>query len=422
MTSNATESPEQRTRREDQWLGEPADAAALSGLRVGRIWGVEVVLDWSLLMIFAIISFDLGMRLFPSWHPDWPARLRWAVALGAAALFLGSVLLHELSHALTARARRVPIGRITLFLFGGVAHMEREPDTPSSEFLIAIAGPLASLLLGFGAAVLGTSLSGVDLAAAAATGDPLAVRAALGKAPPLATLLLWLGPINLMLAVFNLIPGFPLDGGRVLRALLWAWTKDLTRATRWASRAGQLVAWVLMALGLLDIFGGALGSGLWLLVIGWFLNNAAKLSYQQRLLHSSLREARVADIMNTRIAHISAELPISDLVRDHVLSGEQRVFPVESAGHLLGLMRISDVRKLQPAEWSRARVRDVMSPAAPADQLHPEESAERALEQLRGGHFDQLPVMQDSQVIGLVGRGELMRWLEWRKDVARAPA
>lgn len=421
MTSNPTVTPEQRSRPEYRWPYGPADSG-LSGVRLGSIWGVEVVLDWSLLMIFAIISFDLGMRLFPGWHPDWSPRLRWGVALGAAALFLGSVLLHELSHALMARARKVPIRRITLFLFGGMAHMERDPDTPGSEFLIAIAGPITSLLIGLCAAALGARLSGVDLAAAAASGDPLALRAALGRAPPLATLLLWLGPINLMLAIFNLVPGFPLDGGRVLRSLLWAATKDLTRATRWASGVGQLVAWGLMALGLFDIFAGAFGSGLWLLLIGWFLNNAAKVSYQQRLLHSSLREARVADVMNTHIAHIPADLPISELVRDHVLSGEQRVFPVESGGHLLGLMRIGDVRKLQPGEWSTARASDVMSPAAGVDQLHPEESAERALEQLRGGRFDQLPVLQDSQVVGLVGRGELMRWLEWRNDVARAAA
>jgi len=389
---------------------------------VGSIAGVQVLLDGSLLLIFGIISFDLGLRLFPSWHPDWSRGLSWAVALAAAALFLLSVLLHELSHALVARARGVPIRRITLFLFGGVAHMEREPETPASEFLIAIAGPITSLLIGIGAAALGANLSGVDLTAAGASGDPLALRAALGTAPPLATLLLWLGPINLMLAIFNLVPGFPLDGGRVLRSVIWAVTKDLTRATRWASGAGQLVAWGLMALGLLDIFAGALGSGLWLLLIGWFLNNAAKFSYQQRLLHSSLRDARVADVMNTRIAHVSPDLPISELVRDHALTGEQRLFPIESEGRLLGLLRISDVRRLEPSAWSAARVRDLMSPAAAADKLRPDESAEQALEQLRGGRFDQLPVMQDSQVVGLVGHGELMRWLEWRNDTARAQA
>jgi Zn-dependent protease len=417
MTSNPLESTRQRPRAEDQWP-YGATEPELPGLRVGSISGVQVVLDWSLLMIFTIISFDLGMRVFPSWHSDWAPGLRWALALAAAALFLVSVLLHELSHALVARLRGVPIRRITLFLFGGVAHMDRDPDTPGSEFLIAIAGPVTSLLIGIGAAALGVSLSGVDLAAATATGDPLALRAALRSVPPLATLLLWLGPINLMLALFNLIPGFPLDGGRVLRSLLWAATKDLTRATRWASGAGQFVAWGLMALGLLEIFAGAFVSGLWLVLIGWFLNNAAKLSYQQRLLHASLRDARVADVMNTRIAHLPPDLPLSELVRDHAFSGEQRVFPVESDGRLLGLIHVSDVRKLDPAEWSSVQARDLMSPTAEMAKLRPEESAEQALERLRNGYTDQLPVMQDSQVVGLVGRGELLRWLEWRNAVA----
>lgn len=422
MTRDPLQSMRQPARHEERTALLESTARTRSGLRLGSLFHVDLVLDWSLLIIFAIISVDLGMRLFPSWHPEWSPGLSWAVALGAALLFLISVLLHELAHAVVARARGVPVRRITLFLFGGLAHMDRDPDTPRSEFLIAIAGPITSLLIGMGALAMASSLSGVDLEAATSTGDPEAVMSALSKVPPVASLLLWLGPINLMLALFNLVPGFPLDGGRVLRSLLWAVTKDLTRATRWASGAGQAIAWALMAFGAFNVFSGAVGSGLWLVLIGWFLNNAAKLSYQQLLLHDSLREVCVADVMNTRITRLAPELLVSELVRDHVLSGEQRVFPIQADGRLLGLIGLRDVRKLAPSEWSSALVQDVMSPTADTPGLRPDESAEHALKQLAAGSVEQLPVMQDSQVIGLVGQAELMRWLGWRRDLARSHA
>src|SRR5690606_6115772 len=267
------------------------------------------------------IAFGLATGVFPLWHPEWPAALAWGTALGAAALFLASVLVHELSHALVGRIGGIEVRRITLFMLGGMAHMEREPPTWRSELAMAAVGPLTSLVLGLAFLWLAGIVAGpldVDL------DNP---REALAQLSPLATLLLWLGPINILLAVFNLVPGFPLDGGRVLRAILWGATGNLRHATRWASLGGQGFAWLLIGAGALMIFGwhfpllggGAFG-GLWLMLIGWFLNNAALVSYRQLLVKQTLEEVRVARLMQQRVVRIDPDLPVSELVEKHIMA------------------------------------------------------------------------------------------------------
>ncbi len=212
-----------------------------AGLRLGHIAGIEIAADWSLLIIFWLITFTLAVGLFPGWHPDLSAALSWASALAAAVLFFASVLTHALSHALVGRAHGIVIRRITLFMFGGMAQMENEPSTWRAEFAMAIVGPLASLALGFSFLGLAAIISApLDV-------DPDKPQEALAALAPLPTLLVWLGPVNIILAIFNLVPGFPLDGGRVLRAILWAVTGNLRLATRRASQAGQGFAWLLMA-------------------------------------------------------------------------------------------------------------------------------------------------------------------------------
>jgi len=251
------------------------------GMRIGEIHGIEILLEWTLGIVFLVVAVSLGAAVFPIWHPNWSYALTWSLALVGSALLIVSVLVHELAHAFVGRALGVKVRQITLFMFGGVAHLEREPHVWHAEFWMALAGPAMSLILGVGFAWAGVALT-PQIGPEAL--DPMR---SLQSMSPLATMLLWLGPINLMLAIFNLVPGFPLDGGRMLRAALWGVTGDIYRATRLAAGMGQAFGIVMMGFGLamiagfdVPILGSGIASGLWVGLIGRFLHKAAFMSYQ----------------------------------------------------------------------------------------------------------------------------------------------
>ena len=382
------------------------------GIDIGRIAGVAVRLDLSLVIIFVLITTLLAFGLLPTWHPDWPAALTLFTAATAAVLFLVSVLLHELSHAIVGRRLGMRIDRITLFVFGGMAHMAGEPPTWRTEFAMAIVGPVTSLVIGVACLVLAGVLAGpVGLDAA----DPLQAVAGLG---PLPTLLPWLGPVNVLLAAFNLVPGFPLDGGRVLRSLLWAATGDLQRATRWASLAGQGFALLLIAVGFAMIlglrvppFGSGLVGGLWLALIGWFLNNAAILSYRQVVVSETLRDLPVTRVMYTDYQPVAPDDSVHDLVERHLLRSSQRAFPVEQLGRFVGLVCLQDVNRLPRDAWHTTRVADVMTGRAALDALPPSAMASEALTLLGERRVNQVPVVDGDRLLGLVTRENIVTWL-----------
>ena len=395
--------------------------AVHGGFRLGRLFGIDITADWSLLIIFALIAVNLGLGLFPAWHPDWGPALVWSVALLAAVLFLASIVVHELAHALVARRNGTPVRRITLFVFGGMAHMEREPPSPRAEFLMAAVGPLVSLVIGIAATLIGSAMaSGVMTRYGE---DPELLMRAL---PPGPTLLLWLGPINVLIGLFNLIPGFPLDGGRVLRALLWWSSGNLERATRWASGVGRVCSWALMAAGISMLFGVSvpfLGAGvvqgLWLLLIGWFLNNAARASYQQLLIRSAFEDLTVADMMRRHPLLVAPEVMVDELVRDYFMQADQQAFPVVAIdGKLLGLVEMAQVRAVPRSEWSLTRVEDIMTPADAVEAVTPDEDAVHALHSL--ADHEQVPVVVQGRVAGVLQRQDLMRWLALRTDLAPA--
>jgi len=202
------------------------------GVHIGRIFGINVRIDWSWIFIFLLVTWSLAIGVFPSWHPEWSLSLSWTVAIAASILFFASILAHELAHSLVAKMRGLPVRRITLFLFGGVSNLEREPPSPKTEFFIAIVGPITSVALGLIFLLMGgLSIGGIQNLAA----EPSEM---LSQLNPLTTLLLWLGSVNILIGLFNLVPGFPLDGGRILRSLVWMATGSLRKATRWASGAG----------------------------------------------------------------------------------------------------------------------------------------------------------------------------------------
>jgi Zn-dependent protease/predicted transcriptional regulator len=384
----------------------------VGGLRLGRIAGIEVVMDWSLLIIFVLILVSLAGGVFPSWHPNWNPGLTWLTALGAAILFFISVLLHELSHALVGRRFGVSIRRITLFMFGGMAHMENEPPSWRAELMMALAGPLMSFALGILFGSLASLIAGpIEL-------DPEDPGRALSALGPVATLLAWLAPINIILGAFNLVPGFPLDGGRVLRAIMWGVTGDFLLATRRASRAGQVIAWLLMAIGFLMIiglrvpfFGTGLVSGLWLIFIGWFLNNAALLSYRQLIVRESLEGVPVSCLMQTRFTRVDPDMRISTLLDEHVMASGQRAFPVEQAGKLVGMVCVRDLHKRSRDAWDATTVREIMTPAEQLAIVSPQDDAFDVLALLGQRDLNQLPVVEDGRLLGLIRREDILKWL-----------
>jgi Zn-dependent protease/CBS domain-containing protein len=389
------------------------------GIRLGQIAGIQIHMDWSLLVIFFLIAFSLGAGLFPAWHPDWTPGVSWLTALAAAVLFFASVLVHELSHALVGRSYGIEIRRITLFIFGGMAHVEREPGAWRAELWMAIVGPITSLALGFLFVMLGKALIGdVDI-------DPDHPRQAFSHFGPVATLLFWLGPVNILLGVFNLVPGFPLDGGRVLRAVLWGMTGDLRRATRLASSVGQGFAWLLIATGFamilgvrVPIFGTGLIGGIWLAFIGWFLNNAALMSYQQLLVREALEHVPVSRLMRRNFDTVHPGLAVGTLVEEHIMGTEQRAFPVLDRDRLVGMVCLQDVRKVPRDQWPATRVEDIMTPAGQVAAVEPQDDAAEAMVVLSRRAVNQLPVVDQDKLVGLLRREDILRWLSLYGDAS----
>ena len=256
--------------------GEDSGESLTHSVPLFTIFDIQIRLDFSVLIIFALIVTSLGSAVFPQWHPDWGPALVWATAAASGLVFFISLLAHELSHSIVSQHYGIRVPRITLFLFGGIAESSSEPDRPKVEFLVAVVGPLTS----FAISVLCTNLAltldgGEQLMRQLNQGN----AEALSRLGPLATGLLWLGSINMIIAIFNIVPGFPMDGGRVFRAIAWAVTGDKSKATRWAANAGRYLGWTLMFLGLLVFFRGGFG-GLWWVLIGWFISNIATI-YRQ---------------------------------------------------------------------------------------------------------------------------------------------
>lgn len=398
-----------------------AASAGVRSIRLMTIAGIDIQLDWSLLIIFFLIATTLGGGLFPTWHPDWSATMIWTTAGIAAVLFFASVLLHELSHALVGRRVGVDVRRITLFVFGGMAQIEHEPGRWGAELWMAIVGPLTSLLIAFACLAWAGASGRVDAISTAAD-----VRSYLAQLGPIPTLLAWLGQINLVLALFNLVPAFPLDGGRVLRAVMWGVNGDLRRATQWASSIGQAFAWLLIAIGVAMIlgfrvpfFGAGAFNGVWLAFIGWFLNNAALVSYRQLITREALEGVPVSRLMLTRFDAVDPELSVASLIEDHALRSGQRAYPVVLEGQLLGIVFLQDLARLETDQRARVRARDVMTPVTEIKALAPQDDALDALKLLGERNVGQAPVIDGGRIAGLIRREDILRWLTFQRS---APA
>jgi Zn-dependent protease/CBS domain-containing protein len=375
----------------------------MDALKVGRIFGIDIRIHWSWLAIFFLLLWWLAEGFFDDVgaYSHWSAIERWVASGITTILFFVSILLHELSHSLVARRLGLPVHSITLFIFGGVSSLSQEPDSPGQEFKMAIVGPLMSFALGILAAAIAAGLwaGGLDDTV------PGAVAA-------------YLAFINIAVGIFNMLPGYPLDGGRVLRASLWARTNSMLRATRWASRVGTIIAFGLMALGVLSALAGNWLGGVWFIVIGWFLRNTSEQAYQQLLYRNTLEGAKVGDIIDKSFEGAPPDIPLSEIVNDYILGRGQRCVPVVVEGNLLGLITLGDLRGFPPEEWATTSAFRAMTSREQLHTIASEDELMAALELMAANDVHQLPVIDGFDFSGFVTRADVIRRIQVKAELA----
>jgi Zn-dependent protease len=384
-------------------------AARGSRLRLGSILGFEIDIDHSWFVILFLVFWSLSRVVFPERAPALGTGTHALMGMVATVLFFASLLAHELSHALVSRSKSIPVEGITLFIFGGMARTTREPDTPRDELLIAGVGPLMSLALAGLFWALGRLATG------------------LGASPAIGTVADYLALINFALAVFNMLPGFPLDGGRVFRALAWGATGDRTTATRWASNGGRWIGTFLMVLGGLQALAGAPLGGLWLAFIGWFLRSLAQMAYQQHVVHDLLSGYVAGDFMSRDPAVIDAGVSLEVLVADHFMRARYGGYPVVDGGVLVGLVTLEDVKSVPRARWASATVGDAMTPLSECATLPLDAEMTAVLEAMSAaGAGGRALVMDGGRLAGIISASDIARWVQraqWMLPIgARASA
>lgn len=360
-------------------------------------FGIQVNVHWSWLILGFLVASSLAAGWFPVLVPGASAGMYWTAGIiGAVGLFF-SIVIHEFCHALVGRAYKMPIENITLFLFGGVAQMEDEPPSPKAEFQMAIAGPIASVVLAgifFGLYLLTDTGNQNNLLQATFS---------------------YLGSINLVVAVFNMLPGFPLDGGRVLRSILWHFKKDIVWATKIASGIGQGFGGLLIFLGAFSFFAGQIGSGIWAFLLGLLLMTFARSSYVQLLVKQNLHGKPAVNFMDASPRTVTPQTPVSDLLRDYLNHGEQSVYPVlNNDQEFVGCVAISEAKKIPEKEWSEHLVNEIAHECSSDQKITPETDAEAALSRMSKTGYRELIVVQGNKLLGILNQNALIRYLAIR--------
>ncbi len=365
--------------------------------QIFRAFGIPIYLDLSWFVVVLLISWSLADNVFPNSLPGRSVSSYWTLGISATLGLFVSIILHELAHALVARRFSVPIRGITLFIFGGVAEMAEEPPSARAEFLVAVAGPIASI---------GVAASCFGLAAF------------LAGTPPASTVLGFLAGLNLVLVAFNMIPAFPLDGGRVLRSLLWHLRKDLRWATRITSWIGSAFGMVLIALGLYRaLFGGDLIGGLWSFMIGVFLRNAAQMSYRHVVIRKALEGEPVSRFMITHPITVPRAIPISDLVQNYVYKHHFKMFPVVEGDNLLGCVTTRAIKQIPQAEWARQSVGAILETCSPNNTITPGADAMHALARMSQSNVSRLMVVESDQLVGILALKDLLKFLSLKVEL-----
>lgn len=363
------------------------------------VYGITVRVDLSWLIIALLITWSLAVGLFPERFVGLPWITYWLMGVvGALGLFL-SVILHELSHSLVARRYGIPIKGITLFIFGGVAEMQDEPESPKAEFLMAAAGPIMSLLI-----------SAVSWGLFHLSDRLLWPLPAIG-------IFWYLGLINVLLAAFNLIPGFPLDGGRLLRAILWHWNGNLRSATQTAARIGSLFGLLLIALGVFSFLTGSFVSGVWWVLIGMFLRNAAQRSYQQLLVRQSLQGMPVGRFMNPNVVTVQPDTTIEQLVEQYLYTHHYRIYPVVDSGRLVGCVSMRQIKLVPREQWHTATVGSIICSCGRDNTISPQTDAMEVLGLMSRSGSSRLMVVEGERLVGIVTLRDLMKFLAIKMEL-----
>jgi len=363
---------------------------------LGRILGIPIRLDYSWFLIFVLLTWSLAVGYYPAEFKNLPASHYWIMAALTTIMLFVSVLLHELGHSVVAMHYKVPVRSITLFIFGGVSLIGAEPPSPSAGFWISIAGPIVSFALAGIFRQLYPLLAGFTQVLA---------------------IVKYLAYINVALGVFNLIPGFPLDGGGVFRSIVWGFTHSMRRATIIASTVGRFIAYLFIFLGVLQMFEGNFMNGLWIAFIGWFLESAARGMIQQQALHDLLAGHKVSQAMSPHYTAIPADTTLQQLVDHHILAIGQRSFLVNRGGQVMGLLTLHHIKGIPRSAWPTTTVAQIIIPASEMKRIGPDDDLWQAVEKMDRDGVNQLPVMSNGTVLGVLRREDVLSYLRTLREL-----
>jgi Zn-dependent protease/CBS domain-containing protein len=368
-----------------------------ASVSLGRIWGIPIGLHWSLFLVFALLTWSLAVSIFPSQYPRLASGELWLLAVVTSVLFFASILLHELGHAWVALREKLPVTGITLFIFGGVAQIGAMSRSPGTEFRVAIGGPIVSLALAVLFGIIGRLAGGVDELAAPSQ---------------------YLARINMALLLFNLIPGYPLDGGRMLRAAVWYFTGNERTGWRVAAVSGQLVSFGMIGIGAYLLFTGNVADGIWLIFIGWFLQNATASEQAAATLETQLRGTTVSQAMGiVEEPRVPSRLKVRQMIDDYVLPTGQRYFLVVDDDVPRGLVTLRDLAEVPRERWDWVSVAEVMRPWSQLTSVQPRSELLAALQLMDDNQIGQLPVLDGGRLIGLLTREEIIHFLRLRAEI-----
>ena len=370
-----------------------------SSVRLFKIYGIEIRLDYSWFIIFALIAYYFGFGYFPRVLPALKPGYMIIITIITTLLFFFSVLFHEMSHSIVAIKNGVPVKRISLFIFGGMAQIEKEPDTPQSEFIIAIAGPAASFFLAAVFGIIWAFAKNIGV-----IGEPVK----------------YLALINIILGVFNLLPGYPLDGGRVLRSIVWKISGSLKRATFVASTAGRVIGFMIIAVGIFFFFVGNLLNGIWLVFIGWFLQTSSQMSYRQLIFETSIKGIKIKNIVNKNVTSVPGDITIEDLVNNYFMKYKYGRFPVVEdfeSERLIGVISLHDIKNVPSEGWKSTKVGDIVKSVSENEKVSMSMEVSDAIKRMSKDSLSHLVVVSGNKLIGIITKSDVMRFIKLRSEL-----